>query len=1331
MSKRTRDRHTHCAFSKVFFGSLREYVKKQSRLLTPFFSAWVIAAMVLSVASVPSTLLAHPTGSTLNFTATPVSSSAINLSWASTSIVDPSLKNHDLRIWFCQGLGCTPTTLIFSQINDFLPVYSGTYLHAGLTGGQTYGYKIQEKHGGDVIEQSAVNIVVPPATLTVIKHVVNINDGTKVASDFAITVTGTGVSPSLFLGAESPGTLVSLSAGSYSVSEGPVAGYSGTMSVDCSGVIAPGDDKTCTITNSDVTPGTITVHKNVVGVDGSTDVSDAHGFTVKLNGGSPSAIDEGLEALYGGLAPGVYTVSEDADADYALVSITPDSDGGTAGAQVAVTSDTNTDVYIVNKQLPATVTVQKNVVAPDGTTDVADDHGFSVTVNSETKSVSENTDAVFIVDPGIYTAVESADAAYDFVGDTGSATVGSNGSAIITITNKQHTGTLHVIKHVTNHGIGISEASDFTMSVSRNDVSIGSFPGDELGTAVTMDPGIYDVTESGPAGYAMSLDGDCTSASMPSGGDMTCTVTNSDLPIGQGAITVVKSVTNDNGGTTESDAFSLTINEAPVTAGEANFLDPDTYTVDEDPFSGYVQTGIVCTDNGSPMDGSTINLEAGHAYVCTITNDDQQGTLHVVKNLVNDNGGTAEATDFSFSIDDGDPVAFEDDGQNDITVDAGTYTVAEEAVSGYATSYENCTDVSVANGGEATCTITNDDIAPTLTLVKIVVNDNGGAATTTDWTLTAIDSDEEVALSGEGSAESDGCFKAGIYTLSESGPDGYTSSAWSCTNDVTVDEGSSITLGLGQSTTCTITNDDIAAEIVGTKFSDVNDNGVFDENESGIAGWHIALGRVNPPQEEGAPIPIEIVALSLTGVDGGFSLSAPASGQYKIFEERRDGWVTTNPEPAIDSFFDITYQVDLQPQQVPLVPDSFFDVFVEEAGQTIEVDNNKAPLLFGNHQQPVIHGEASTSVLETSAVITWLTDPVPGTSRVVYGTNSVSNASSTEAGTPNYGYASSTPESDTDPYVLSHSVSVSDLIPGTTYFYRVISRGSPEVTGGEQSFSTTIPTPPAETPPPAPSGGGGGGGGGSAPFTFYLESVTTADSSATVTWNTNYNSTSRVVYDTVAHDTSSVGPNYGYALSTATSDPSGVTHHSVTIQGLISAMSYYFRLVSSDIPDFSEHSFVTQPGAVITITTPETPPAGEESSLSETTPGGQTGSAPLTPTAEIVPLPVSGGTTPSGGGVVPSSPSGGGTATSTELVTEETEMIGEAGEGTPAELTAATEGGLPTRLLLAAGFGLFDLGLQNVYIKIGLWILLLLLLIYILYRIRRWYITRREREKNK
>jgi hypothetical protein len=108
----------------------------------------------------------------------------------------------------------------------------------------------------------------PPAsaTLKVIKHVVNNNGGTATAGNFTMTVTGGSPSPASFAGAESPGTTVTLNAGSYSVSETGPSGYVSSLSVSCSGSIAVGETTTCTVTNDDVpaadtTPPTVTIVK--------------------------------------------------------------------------------------------------------------------------------------------------------------------------------------------------------------------------------------------------------------------------------------------------------------------------------------------------------------------------------------------------------------------------------------------------------------------------------------------------------------------------------------------------------------------------------------------------------------------------------------------------------------------------------------------------------------------------------------------------------------------------------------------------------------------------------------------------------------------------------------------------------------------------------------------------------------------------------------------------------------------------------------------------------------------------------------------------------------
>jgi uncharacterized repeat protein (TIGR01451 family) len=95
-----------------------------------------------------------------------------------------------------------------------------------------------------------------PATLHVIKHVVNDDGRTAVAANFNLHVktSGIDVNTSPAPGAESPGTTYTLAAGTYAVSEDVVAGYTGSFSGDSTDgniILAPGDSKTITITNND------------------------------------------------------------------------------------------------------------------------------------------------------------------------------------------------------------------------------------------------------------------------------------------------------------------------------------------------------------------------------------------------------------------------------------------------------------------------------------------------------------------------------------------------------------------------------------------------------------------------------------------------------------------------------------------------------------------------------------------------------------------------------------------------------------------------------------------------------------------------------------------------------------------------------------------------------------------------------------------------------------------------------------------------------------------------------------------------------------------------
>ena len=66
-------------------------------------------------------------------------------------------------------------------------------------------------------------------------------------------------------------------------------------------------------------------------------------------------------------------------------------------------------------------------------------------------------------------------------------------------------------------------------------------------------------------------------------------------------------------------------------------------------------------------------------------------------------------------------------------MNAGTHTARETPQTGYTPSGWSgaCAadgSVTLLPGDDTTCTITNDDIPPSLTLNKVVVNDNGGTA---------------------------------------------------------------------------------------------------------------------------------------------------------------------------------------------------------------------------------------------------------------------------------------------------------------------------------------------------------------------------------------------------------------------------------------------------------------------------------------------------------------------------------------------------------------------------------------------------------------------------
>ncbi|KKS59377.1 MAG: Cna B domain protein [candidate division WWE3 bacterium GW2011_GWF2_42_42] len=181
-----------------------------------------------------------------------------------------------------------------------------------------------------------------------------------------------------------------------------------------------------------------------------------------------------------------------------------------------------------------------------------------------------------------------------------------------------------------------------------------------------------------------------------------------------------------------------------------------------------------------------------------------------------------------------------------------------------------------APGETKTCTITNDDQQAYIIVDKTVTNNNGGSAVADDFDLTV-----------DGNPVLDGI----AYAVT---PGGYTQGAWG--GDCNVNAG--VTVALGETKTCTITNDDQAASVQGRKYNDINGNGNFNDNEVNDAnrldGW-----TINLYDDEWT-----LLKSMVTGDDstpagpvekGQYKFKGLSAGEYYVCEVPNSSWTQTEP----------------------------------------------------------------------------------------------------------------------------------------------------------------------------------------------------------------------------------------------------------------------------------------------------------------------------------------------------------------------------------------------------------------------------------------------------
>jgi Prealbumin-like fold domain len=671
------------------------------------------------------------------------------------------------------------------------------------------------------------------ATLTLLKTVTNDNGGTAIDTDFTLTATG----PTTITGIEGAATVTAaaVNAGTYVLTESgaATAGYTpgawtctaGTLTGN-SLVLTNGQSASCTITNND--RPRLTLLKTVINNSGGTALDTA--FTLTATGPVTASGVEGAAAITNAnVNAGTYTLSESSLAGYAGGAWS--CVGGTlTGSSLVLGQNQNATCTVTNDDQAATLTLLKTVTNDNGGTAV--DTDFTLTATGPTTITGiEGASAVTVapVSAGTYVLTESGAATAGYTPGTWTCTAGiltgnslilANGqSASCTITNNDRPR-LTLLKTVINNSGGTALDTAFTLTAT-GPVTVSGVEGAAAVTNANVNAGTYTLSESSLAGYSggawSCVGGTLTGSSLvlAQNQNATCTVTNTDQAA---TLTLLKTVINDNGGTAVDTDFTLTatgptnitgiegaasVTSAAVGAG--------TYTLTESGVATAAYTPGAWTCTAGTLTGNSLVLANGQSASCTITNNDRP-RLTLLKTVINNSGGTA--LDTAFTLTATGPVTISGvEGAVAVTnanVNAGTYTLSESALAGYTGGAWSCvggtltgSSLVLTQSQNATCTVTNDDQAATLTLTKVIVNTGGGTATLATFPLTATGPTNATGVSGT-AAVTNRVVNAGVYALSEVTNSNYTASAWSCTGGSL--SGSNLTLALGQSASCSITN---------------------------------------------------------------------------------------------------------------------------------------------------------------------------------------------------------------------------------------------------------------------------------------------------------------------------------------------------------------------------------------------------------------------------------------------------------------------------------------------------------------------------------------------
>ena len=531
------------------------------------------------------------------------------------------------------------------------------------------------------------------ASLTLVKEGVDVKGGGRVPGEWALTRAGTGTFPAGLLPetveGDVDGHIFSVRPGtSYNLTETSLAGYTLTSLqcdtgpnrtyIDATSVSVPAlGHVTCVYVNDDQA-ATLTLVKQVEnGNTGATTAPSAWTLTAQSSthtvtgaGNSPAVTNQPVSAgtytLSESVTPGGYTAS-----DWSCTGVTKSD-----GSSVTLTPGSNATCTITNTAVSPKLTLQKDMDNAHGGSRSAEEFPLTATGPTTVSGISGTSPVTTVAVPiGSYTLSETnpdpvgytleelsctnrgAPLSTDVDDPTANLALGDN--VVCTFTNADKPATLTLIKDVEAGDTGSTrEPSDWTLTADPDGID-GQEPVTGNGTGIEADGGVqevsifagdYTLSEDGPTGFDAG-DWVCEGGvveedrvTVPSGGNVICTITNTAV---SPQLTLIKVVDNGTtGGDSTPDDWALTGDgPTPITGytNDPSVTDADvkvgTYDLSEVGTEvGYTEGDWVCV--GGEQDEEHITLAEGDDVTCTITNTAVESTWTISKSSTPASGST-------------------------------------------------------------------------------------------------------------------------------------------------------------------------------------------------------------------------------------------------------------------------------------------------------------------------------------------------------------------------------------------------------------------------------------------------------------------------------------------------------------------------------------------------------------------------------------------------------------------------------------------------------------------------------------------------------------------